>query len=166
MQVPTNNQPLVGYVRFTPPAGSEPIVPNYVFSPDPIVGNVNVSVPMFPESLLGLVQSLAKVTQLPERGLALVTVTGCPDNMGRRPAVAEAVVTVSTADAMTKVVYLDTSDGFDFGTEQTFASGIAFVFNIPPGPFDVTAKYSNVDFRTNKVKAFAGPGATATQVVP
>ena len=117
------------------------------------------SVPAVPEPAIG--QYSPPMDRTPYRPSRLRHLPALPQG----PLAAGVTVLVDTADASTKVVYTNGTLP-DPNATATDASGTALVFNVPPGPFALTAKVAALDEVFATFPARVNAGEIAHLIVP
>jgi hypothetical protein len=138
--------PIDGYLRFE----STGNVPSNLFGPGP----TSMDLPManaFQANPSGIdtIAALSQVTVQPGDGLLFIRVGDC-DGL----AVAGATVSVSTADVDTRIIYAGDSAP-DPALTTTGASGVAFVFNVPPGTATIGGDLGGTALDAHPVTIFA-----------
>lgn len=152
-------QPLDAFVHMTPPAASSQR-PTSVYPAQPFVANQGtIPVITFTDGMGGsfaLIQAFAGHQQNPANGLVVIAVTDCASKPLKG-----AIVHVKQNGA-------EVGQIFDASALSAMAGGGFIVFNVPPGPVDVSATFMGMDFRVNPVQTVTSVAGedTFTQIRP
>jgi hypothetical protein len=112
-----------------------------LFSPRPLTGDVDgIDIPITDVDTRDLLIGRSGVEQDPAMALVLVGVVDCA-----YVPVSAAVVTTDPAAGAT--VYQDSAGIPTTSVTETGHDGFAFLFNVPVGTLEVTARADNVDYR-------------------
>lgn len=143
--------PLDAYLKAT----STDFVDTYVYPPYAIFESLaNTPIIMVSNDIYGLLPLLTGVTQAMGNGVLIVAVVDCD-----QAAVEGAVVSITPSAGTIKYAG---SNGIPGQTDYpaTQSSGIAYIFNVPPGTYTIGASVGGMDLRDNAVDAFADSNTT------
>src|SRR5690606_32034547 len=143
--------PIDAYIKAT----ATDFMTTYVYPPYAIFETLaNTPIIMVDENIYSLLGLLTGVTQDPSNGVLIVALVDC-DQVNIEGA------TVSIDPSVGTIKYAGA--GGIPGTDDysaTQSSGIAYIFNVPPGEYTISASKSVMDLRDNTVKSYAGSNTT------
>ncbi len=136
-------------------ATSNNFIDTYVYPPYPIYESLSgTPIIMVSTTIFGLLPILTGVTQTAGNGVMIVAVTDC-----NQDTVEGAVVTITPSAGTIKYAGSGGIPGMtDFPSTQS--SGVAYIFNVPPGNYTIGATVGGMSLRDNAVKAFADANTT------
>lgn len=156
------NEPLDAYVR----AVHTSYLDTYLFPPTPIYQDLGgASIIMLDTTSLGLLSQLVSVTQDNDKGMLLVVVLDCNGDPVEG-------ATVTSNPAAGETAYIDGQTPSTSAT-ATDSSGVAMLFNVPPGDVEVDASVMGMSLREHTVRILTvggdaenDPAIASTAVVP
>lgn len=130
-------------------------IDTYVYPPYPIFESLaNTPIIMIKSSLLPLLSGLTGVDQDSANGILIVAINDCDE-----AAIEGAVVSITPSVGTIKYAEANNIPGMtDYPSTQS--SGIAYIFNVPPGSYTIGATVGAANLRDNTVTAFAGSNTT------
>jgi hypothetical protein len=155
--IQTNGEAIDGFLKATKAGFKE----TYLYPPYPLTADFDQAIVIMvtPQSFDAL-STLAQGNQQEGNGLV-----GCIVTDGSTPV---AGATVSSSPAATAYRYNDTAGTTVFPSSQatsTHSDGVAYMFNLPPGPVTVSAMKTGLTFRSHALKVRADQ-LTTTVIVP
>jgi hypothetical protein len=147
----TNNggAPVDAYLRATS-TGNKTV---YLFPPTLVYEDLaNAPIRTVGTGVFGFLVTLAGATQGAGNGVVALVVTDCLGNPLQG-------ATASSPQTDQAVRYNGASGMPDSQATSTAADGIAYIFNVPPGPVTVDAMYMGMDLREHTFQARAADGA-------
>jgi hypothetical protein len=151
----TGGMPLDAYLQITEPA----FLDSYLYPPTPVFqANLSgVATLLLDSQTLSLIATLAGATQTAGQGFSVVLVVDCFGNP-------VSGATVSSVPAAGDIRYTDGMLPSSTAT-ATGADGLAFLFDLPPGPVEVDADALGMSLREHTLD-IVGDAVTSTIVVP
>lgn len=155
--IQTNGEAIDGFLKATL-AGHKI---TYLYPPYPLTADFDqASVIMVTQDTYETLSSIAQGNQMDGKGLIGAVVTDGTDPLQG------AMVTCSPAASVTR--YNEETAGFVFPSSQaqsTHTDGVAYLFNVTPGPVTVSATHATVTLASHGLKAWADE-LTTTVIVP